>query len=393
MALDRTGTATPSRIEGFDRAVPVWMLAAGALLLLILLPLGWLAYMSVSGERGLTLAHYARVFTDPRLGRALWNTVVLAFWSGLLSLAIGAPMAWLTARTDLPGPRLMRSLVMASFVTPPFLGAFAWVMLAGPNAGYLNKLYRSLTGSPSPRQHLHDAGADLRRRALHVPLRLHHGRQHARADRLRHGGGRGDPGREPRLGRPDDHAPDGPARDPERLHPVRPAGAGALWVTGNPGAPRGLSHDHDADLGAVPVPAEDGDGRGILDAAPARDGACCSSRRSGFSAAGAMRRWAARAASAGASRSGCGATPPSAAASRSWPAPSSCHTACSPRPPSHARGPSPSLGRTSPSPTSPFIFMSTSTRAAIVNTLELGVLTACVGAALAALLAYVTSRS
>jgi ABC-type sugar transport system permease subunit len=67
----------------------VWLLAAGALLLLILLPLGWLAYMSVSGERGLTLAHYARVFTDPRLGRALWNTVVLAFWSGLLSLAIG----------------------------------------------------------------------------------------------------------------------------------------------------------------------------------------------------------------------------------------------------------------------------------------------------------------
>ena len=39
---------------------------------------------------------------------------------------------------------------MASFVTPPFLGAFAWVMLAGPNAGYLNKLYRSLTGAEDP---------------------------------------------------------------------------------------------------------------------------------------------------------------------------------------------------------------------------------------------------
>src|SRR5687768_864253 len=66
MALDRTGT---SRIEGFDRAVPVWLIAAGALLLLIFLPLGWLAYTSVSGERGLTLAHYQHVFTDPRLGR------------------------------------------------------------------------------------------------------------------------------------------------------------------------------------------------------------------------------------------------------------------------------------------------------------------------------------
>jgi len=39
---------------------------------------------------------------------------------------------------------------MASFVTPPFLGAFAWVMLAGPNAGLLNKLYRSLTGAEEP---------------------------------------------------------------------------------------------------------------------------------------------------------------------------------------------------------------------------------------------------
>ena len=139
-----------SRLAGLDRSLPVWVLAAAALALLILLPLAWLGYMSVSGERGLTLAHYARVFTDPRLQKALWNTVVLAFWSGLAAVAIGAPMAWLSARTDLPWSWAIRSLVLASFVTPPFLGAFAWVMLAGPNAGYLNKLYRSLTGAEDP---------------------------------------------------------------------------------------------------------------------------------------------------------------------------------------------------------------------------------------------------
>ena len=141
---------SPSRFEGLDRSAPVWVITAAALGLLILLPLGWLGYMSVSGERGLTLAHYARVVTDPQLQKALWNTVVLAFWSGLAALAIGAPMAWLSARTDLPCSRVIRSLIMASFVTPPFLGAFAWVMLAGPNAGYLNKLYRDLTGAEAP---------------------------------------------------------------------------------------------------------------------------------------------------------------------------------------------------------------------------------------------------
>src|SRR3989449_2671253 len=114
------------------------------------LPLGWLGYMSVSGGEGATLANYREVFTDAQLQKALWNTVVLAFWVGLVSLAIGAPMAWLTARTDLPGRRLIRGLIMASFVTPPFLGAFAWVMLAGPNAGLLNKLYRALTGAEDP---------------------------------------------------------------------------------------------------------------------------------------------------------------------------------------------------------------------------------------------------
>jgi iron(III) transport system permease protein len=152
MARELTVTARPlpSRLEGLDRSAPVWIIAAAALLLLMLLPLAWLGYLSVSGEGGLTLAHYARVFTDARLQKALWNTVVLAFWSALLSLAIGAPMAWLTARTDLPGKRVIRGLVMASFVTPPFLGAFAWVMLAGPNAGYLNKLYRGLTGAETP---------------------------------------------------------------------------------------------------------------------------------------------------------------------------------------------------------------------------------------------------
>ena len=142
--------ARPRRWEGWDRAAPIWLLAAAALIGLILLPLGWLAYMSVRSDAGFTLAHYARVLGDPPLQKALWNTVVLAFWSGLLALMIGAPLAWLTARTDLPWRRSIQHLVMASFVTPPFLGAFAWVMLAGPNAGYLNRLYRDWTGAADP---------------------------------------------------------------------------------------------------------------------------------------------------------------------------------------------------------------------------------------------------
>jgi iron(III) transport system permease protein len=55
-------------------------------------------------------------------------------------------MGWLVARSDLPGKRLLRTLVLASFVTPPFLGAFAWVLLGGPNAGLVNQAWYALRG-------------------------------------------------------------------------------------------------------------------------------------------------------------------------------------------------------------------------------------------------------
>jgi iron(III) transport system permease protein len=142
--------ALRARLEGLDRSLPVWLAAALALVVLMALPLAWLGYMSVTVEHGTSFAHYREVFRDPALRKALWNTVVLAFWTGLASVAVGAPLAWLTARTDVPARKLIRALVMASFVTPPFLGAFAWVMLAGPNAGLVNGVWRQLTGSADP---------------------------------------------------------------------------------------------------------------------------------------------------------------------------------------------------------------------------------------------------
>ena len=56
-------------------------------------------------------------------------------------------MGWLVSRTDMPGRQFIRALVTASFVTPPFLGAVAWELLAAPNSGLLNQLYRFVTGA------------------------------------------------------------------------------------------------------------------------------------------------------------------------------------------------------------------------------------------------------
>jgi iron(III) transport system permease protein len=131
----------------FDRTLPVWIAAALLLVFLMLLPLGWIFVTSLKGEQGLNFGNYAEVFTERAFLKAIVNTLVISFWVGVIAVLIGALLGWLVTRTDLPWKKGIRALVMASFVTPPFLGAFAWTLLAGPNAGALNKLYRSLTGA------------------------------------------------------------------------------------------------------------------------------------------------------------------------------------------------------------------------------------------------------
>jgi iron(III) transport system permease protein len=138
---------TRLRLRATDPTLPIWLGAALFLVFLMLFPLVAIFRASLWSENGFSARPYVEVFTDPTFLRASWNTVVISFWVGVASVATGALLAWLITRTDMPWKRSVRALIMASFVTPPFLGAFAWTLLAGPNAGALNKLYRFISGS------------------------------------------------------------------------------------------------------------------------------------------------------------------------------------------------------------------------------------------------------
>jgi iron(III) transport system permease protein len=123
---------------------------AAILCALIVLPLSWLVYESLTDRAGaFTLDNFRRLATDPTFVDPLVTTLIVATSAALLCCAVAAPMGWLIARTDVPLRRTIRALVTASFVTPPFLGAIAWELLAAPNSGLLNQLYRSLTGAES----------------------------------------------------------------------------------------------------------------------------------------------------------------------------------------------------------------------------------------------------
>jgi iron(III) transport system permease protein len=118
------------------------------------MPLSWLVYYAFTDKNGaFTVANFYRLVSDADFLDPLLTTFALATLSALICCAVAAPMGWLVARTDMPLRRTVRLLVTASFVTPPFLGAIAWELLAAPNSGLLNQLYREITGA-SPDSHL-----------------------------------------------------------------------------------------------------------------------------------------------------------------------------------------------------------------------------------------------
>src|SRR5882757_9902050 len=141
-----TTTATPN--PRIDWTRPVLWLVAACLIVLIVLPLSWLAvYAFTDKARHPTLQNFVTLFTNPDFLDPLLTTAIIATSSALICCIVAAPIGWLVSRTDMPGRQFIRALVTASFVTPPFLGAVAWELLAAPNSGFLNQLYRLATGA------------------------------------------------------------------------------------------------------------------------------------------------------------------------------------------------------------------------------------------------------
>ncbi|MAG56504.1 MAG: hypothetical protein CMJ83_09450 [Planctomycetes bacterium] len=80
------------------------------------------------------------VVLDEESRSALVATLKLALATTALALLIGGAFAWLSMRTDLPGRRVLRTLLTVPYIVPPYISAVAWINLANPQVGLLNVL-------------------------------------------------------------------------------------------------------------------------------------------------------------------------------------------------------------------------------------------------------------
>jgi iron(III) transport system permease protein len=140
-----------ARLRNLEPSLVLWFSLALLLIFLVVYPLFWLLAGSLYDPQsgGVTFANFAAAYGLPRYLAAFRNSVVMGFAVTVLCVVIAVPMAWATSRTDMPGKTLVRVLTLGAFVTPPYLGALAWILLAGPNAGWLNSAFKAATGANS----------------------------------------------------------------------------------------------------------------------------------------------------------------------------------------------------------------------------------------------------
>ncbi|MDX2591252.1 ABC transporter permease [Streptomyces sp. WI03-4A] len=130
-SLDKPGAAARPRTGGprrrRARGVPLPLLVPGLVALaFLLLPLVAL----------LVRAPWSSLpdqLTSAEVWQALQLSLVSATAATALCVVLGVPLAWLLARTDFPGRRLVRALVTLPLVLPPVVGGVALLLALGRN--------------------------------------------------------------------------------------------------------------------------------------------------------------------------------------------------------------------------------------------------------------------
>lgn len=92
---------------------------------------------------GLTFGNFATVF-GPGARQAALNSLLIGIGASVLALAIGGFLAFVTARSNVRAPRFLYFVGLVPMFLPSYVGALAWSLLGGPNAGLLNVFARDL---------------------------------------------------------------------------------------------------------------------------------------------------------------------------------------------------------------------------------------------------------
>jgi iron(III) transport system permease protein len=93
-----------------------------------------------------TWANYISAYSDPLTYRLLINSFIFAGFSALIATALATILAWISIRTNAPGRKFFELTAIVPNVFPPVMLAVSWTILLSPRTGLLNRLAMEIFG-------------------------------------------------------------------------------------------------------------------------------------------------------------------------------------------------------------------------------------------------------
>lgn len=96
-----------------------------------------------------SFAAFRRVLGAPSYWYAFGSTLVIGVGAALVATILGVALAWMLVRTNTPWAPALEQFALVPIFFPPFIGAFAWILLLAPRTGLANVVARWF-GLPEP---------------------------------------------------------------------------------------------------------------------------------------------------------------------------------------------------------------------------------------------------
>lgn len=127
-----------------------WIIAPIVLIVgyLTLVPLIYLLWRTVHDGTSFTTAFLASAFSHAGLLSLLGNSIVFAVGSTIVPLILGTTLAYLTVRTDVPMRGFFFAVALIPLLIPGVLLTIAWILLASPEIGVINRALQPIFGRP-----------------------------------------------------------------------------------------------------------------------------------------------------------------------------------------------------------------------------------------------------
>lgn len=111
------------------------VIVIAALCLFIVYPFYTILTKSVFSSKveGITLYNFERFFTKPYYYRSLLRSMMVCSMTMVFSAIIGVFIAYIMTRYNVPGKNILHVLIIMSLMSPPFIGAYSWIVLLGRN--------------------------------------------------------------------------------------------------------------------------------------------------------------------------------------------------------------------------------------------------------------------